>query len=50
MADKPESLDVKAAEALAKAGLEMTKPAQTFTWEAFKKKVLQFFGGLIMEQ
>jgi hypothetical protein len=42
--------DVKAAEAIAQAALSLTEPSHKLTWDAFKEKVFQFFGGLIMEE
>lgn len=48
MTDTPK--DVKAAEAVAQVALSLTKPSPKFTWDSFKEKVLQFFGGLIMEK
>jgi hypothetical protein len=50
MPEDNKKIGVEVAELSAKAALAITKPTLKLNWESFKAKVLQFFGGLIMEK
>lgn len=41
--------DIKAAEFLAKGAVSLNSPGK-ITWESFKQKAIQLFGGLLMEK